>query len=187
MTPNPLGIAALALLPACMDFGLAKVDDHATPDTAAPEAPEPDTGFALDTGTTPADTGAADTPADPDLGCGTFTFAWEAPFDGWIELQGEFTTPDGVVTAPWTVLAADAGRALAVEVEVCPPFAFRGEGVYRPTADADATSWACVRQGYEESYAVVGEVRFAFDDTELPVRIADDPYSDGCGVATSLE
>lgn len=92
-----------------------------------------------------------------------------------------------MVAAPWSVLAADAGRALAVEVKVCPPFAFRGEGVCRPTADADATSWAGVRQGYEASYAVVGEVRFAFDDTELPVRIADDPSSDGCGLSTGLE
>ena len=191
-----------ALLPACSDFGLTPMKDTADPtfdpavdsaddalgnsaevtlmDTAAPDA-EPDGDPAADP------EAEADAEPEPEP-CGTFTFAWTAPFDGVIELAGEFTTADGTVVAGWTELATAEGRTATASVSACEAVYFRGEGIWSPSATAEATTWSCVRQSMAEAdYALVGEVSFTLDGAELPVDIVDAPTSDGCEVGTWVE
>ncbi len=172
MRTNLLGIATLACLTACAsDFGLAKGVDASGPAAGTPT-------------TSSGDTAPDSDPVDDD--CGVFAFAWESPVEGVIELQGEISTVDGVVVVPWDILAAETGSYASVEIDLCLPFQFRGEGVAYASEDSDsATTWSCVRQSTEEAdFALVGEVAFWFEGQPLDVGIVPAPTSEGCEVAT---
>lgn len=143
-----------------------------------------------DTGLSPVGAASAEFPAPAEAegsDCGVFAFCWDAPLQGELRIEGEFSNAEGVVVLPWSLAEEQwsDGWTVCAEYPVCGDEAyFRGEGIANVDADDGDDAWSCTLT--DDGFAFTGEVYFWLGEEELLPETVADPSSAGCGVGTSL-